>query len=103
EDGIRDFHVTGVQTCALPIFEIPRNPFEHRITPVTPCGSAQRCSSGIAPCFHRVPAQATWHAAPPNGENPCARAGPPHTERRDRDRKSVGEGKKVDAGCQKSA
>src|SRR5690606_39698907 len=25
EDGIRDFHVTGVQTCALPIstFEVP--------------------------------------------------------------------------------
>src|SRR5690606_41037576 len=22
EDGIRDFHVTGVQTCALPIFDI---------------------------------------------------------------------------------
>src|SRR5690606_20384713 len=22
EDGIRDFHVTGVQTCALPIFAI---------------------------------------------------------------------------------
>src|SRR5690606_39673658 len=22
-DGIRDFHVTGVQTCALPIFAIP--------------------------------------------------------------------------------
>src|SRR5690606_40775226 len=22
EDGIRDFHVTGVQTCALPIFEV---------------------------------------------------------------------------------
>src|SRR5690606_40885341 len=21
EDGIRDFHVTGVQTCALPIFD----------------------------------------------------------------------------------
>src|SRR5690606_40801702 len=21
-DGIRDFHVTGVQTCALPIFEL---------------------------------------------------------------------------------
>src|SRR5207302_3614750 len=21
EDGIRDFHVTGVQTCALPIFQ----------------------------------------------------------------------------------
>src|SRR5690606_40002673 len=28
EDGIRDFHVTGVQTCALPIFAqspLPRN------------------------------------------------------------------------------
>src|SRR5207302_5145214 len=26
EDGIRDFHVTGVQTCALPIFpgQVPR-------------------------------------------------------------------------------
>src|SRR5690606_40334532 len=24
EDGIRDFHVTGVQTCALPIFAILR-------------------------------------------------------------------------------
>src|SRR5436309_1089529 len=23
EDGIRDFHVTGVQTCALPIFRLP--------------------------------------------------------------------------------
>src|SRR5207302_6366220 len=22
EDGIRDFHVTGVQTCALPILEV---------------------------------------------------------------------------------
>src|SRR5690606_41095307 len=23
EDGIRDFHVTGVQTCALPLSQIP--------------------------------------------------------------------------------
>src|SRR5690606_39889519 len=23
EDGIRDFHVTGVQTCALPIYQNP--------------------------------------------------------------------------------
>src|SRR5690606_3273909 len=29
EDGIRDFHVTGVQTCALPIFQITN--FEQRI------------------------------------------------------------------------
>src|SRR5207302_7584017 len=28
EDGIRDFHVTGVQTCALPIFELAK---EHEV------------------------------------------------------------------------
>src|SRR5690606_39935398 len=27
EDGIRDFHVTGVQTCALPIAELPPDMF----------------------------------------------------------------------------
>src|SRR5690606_40898231 len=26
EDGIRDFHVTGVQTCALPIWQQPSAP-----------------------------------------------------------------------------
>src|SRR5690606_39661270 len=26
EDGIRDFHVTGVQTCALPIYRRPGPP-----------------------------------------------------------------------------
>src|SRR5690606_41047606 len=26
EDGIRDFHVTGVQTCALPISSLPQAP-----------------------------------------------------------------------------
>src|SRR5690606_39384323 len=28
EDGIRDFHVTGVQTCALPISSLTRSPVE---------------------------------------------------------------------------
>src|SRR5690606_39665194 len=28
EDGIRDFHVTGVQTCALPIFVITEIPYQ---------------------------------------------------------------------------
>src|SRR5690606_16426203 len=27
EDGIRDFHVTGVQTCALPIMALPRRAY----------------------------------------------------------------------------
>src|SRR5215475_15520314 len=29
EDGIRDFHVTGVQTCALPILDALRKPSGH--------------------------------------------------------------------------
>src|SRR5690606_41017422 len=30
EDGIRDFHVTGVQTCALPIYSIVLKRFAER-------------------------------------------------------------------------
>src|SRR5690606_39453505 len=32
EDGIRDFHVTGVQTCALPISSLTRPSFKSSIT-----------------------------------------------------------------------
>src|SRR5690606_429956 len=32
EDGIRDFHVTGVQTCALPILYLYQNGFLHAKT-----------------------------------------------------------------------
>src|SRR5690606_41086962 len=32
EDGIRDFHVTGVQTCALPIYPDRRAPVRRRRT-----------------------------------------------------------------------
>src|SRR5207249_5978819 len=44
EDGIRDRNVTGVQTCALPIWEIsPFGPFTVTVRPatcaVTPWGS----------------------------------------------------------------
>src|SRR5690606_41068092 len=32
EDGIRDFHVTGVQTCALPIFLVrDASPRDHEV------------------------------------------------------------------------
>src|SRR5690606_39433929 len=30
EDGIRDFHVTGVQTCALPIYDYDIDPVHMR-------------------------------------------------------------------------
>src|SRR5690606_40516920 len=44
EDGIRDFHVTGVQTCALPIFrDRKRAGWVHRRNGVEPAvRAAQR-------------------------------------------------------------
>src|SRR6267378_5074586 len=30
EDGIRDLYVTGVQTCALPIFEVKLDPVDNQ-------------------------------------------------------------------------
>src|SRR5690606_41195384 len=40
EDGIRDFHVTGVQTCALPIWLLSesRVPLPHLLLGVTGSG-----------------------------------------------------------------
>src|SRR5690606_39502835 len=32
EDGIRDFHVTGVQTCALPICAVEQQVFVNEVT-----------------------------------------------------------------------
>src|SRR5690606_39590383 len=46
EDGIRDFHVTGVQTCALPIFPPGKPP------PVTwgfPGGTPQMVPHSLSP------------------------------------------------------
>src|SRR5690606_40105419 len=66
EDGIRDFHVTGVQTCALPISRWLRpggrgrtawpNPTAHASSPSRWCtgppartSGARRRTSGIRP------------------------------------------------------
>src|SRR5690606_41024475 len=55
EDGIRDFHVTGVQTCALPIFNIKvaeplREAAGHRALP-----GPRRPVDGHLEPFHRAP------------------------------------------------
>src|SRR5690606_41125042 len=41
EDGIRDFHVTGVQTCALPISE-QRQPEQRRQAWLLPSSEPER-------------------------------------------------------------
>src|SRR5690606_40839517 len=49
EDGIRDFHVTGVQTCALPIY-CRVNP-----SPGRGADSPKHCSNGT--CDSNLPAR----------------------------------------------
>src|SRR5690606_41164570 len=44
EDGIRDFHVTGVQTCALPISDATRASMG---SPEQ--GAQQECNSSLSP------------------------------------------------------
>src|SRR5207253_4780113 len=53
EDGIRDGHVTGVQTCALPIFGIMTGPFPSpgraRLRPSLAELGAEGGSAGVSP------------------------------------------------------
>src|SRR5207302_4025310 len=46
EDGIRDFHVTGVQTCALPIS------LRHRRRQATGSGWRRRWRNAVGQAFH---------------------------------------------------
>src|SRR5690606_39886082 len=47
EDGIRDFHVTGVQTCALPIYTLPRTLARLFTSPASCCALKIWMSSSL--------------------------------------------------------
>src|SRR5207253_5359567 len=51
EDGIRDGHVTGVQTCALPIFGSSRSMTFSPVTSTGPLTIGVTCSAGQFPLF----------------------------------------------------
>src|SRR5690606_39659395 len=59
EDGIRDFHVTGVQTCALPICDGHQEAEEKNQRPsqvghaLRPSGRAPRSPRGWLPTTHQ--------------------------------------------------
>src|SRR5690606_13095799 len=66
EDGIRDFHVTGVQTCALPIFS-PSS--------TSTAGSSPGCAPP-ATASPRTPCPAAPTGSPPGCTPTTARCGP---------------------------
>src|SRR5690606_40495701 len=77
EDGIRDFHVTGVQTCALPIYLCDRDfllvidNFEHVI-------EAAELVAGLLRDCPRLKVLVTLE--PVGGAACCARSSPPRSE-----------------------
>src|SRR5690606_24709213 len=50
EDGIRGFHVTGVQTCALPIFAADMQACAHRSDGHAVCWGHPACRDSSPPC-----------------------------------------------------
>src|SRR5439155_11276251 len=55
EDGIRDGHVTGVQTCALPIWSLARLATYRAIAERWPTPRSHRCVGGLTrPCSARA-------------------------------------------------
>src|SRR2546427_4650737 len=80
EDGIRDLTVTGVQTCALPIFRPrspapPGSPGPGSSTPPTPAGGPTRrpraLASSLGPPYHGAPAQKLMSTPPEIGRASC--------------------------------
>src|SRR5690606_40137091 len=51
EDGIRDFHVTGVQTCALPIFAHLRFASRRRSEPPPASGTTRTTRATLSRTF----------------------------------------------------
>src|SRR5690606_7254325 len=77
EDGIRDFHVTGVQTCALPISPRNGSASAHSSTGGPPCSTAPRRSASRSPRRRRSsrsPSCSTspWTLSPQRSAPPCS-------------------------------
>src|SRR5690606_39309430 len=67
EDGIRDFHVTGVQTCALPIWTASAK------LPSTMRRRPERPWDAIA--IHFAPRSSAWEARTFSGYSPVSTVG----------------------------
>src|SRR5690606_40306806 len=66
EDGIRDFHVTGVQTCALPISSWPPHlalAFANDPANLVPTSAATNQDKGADDAARWLPPNAGYHCA----------------------------------------
>src|SRR5690606_40139607 len=70
EDGIRDFHVTGIQTCALPIYMAVRLP--RRAAAETSCAAGPATATPLRRGGRRTPVSRA--ACPPTGSRAAGRA-----------------------------
>src|SRR5690606_39714753 len=89
DDGIRGFHVTGVQTCALPISD------RAGCRTVRVCDLPAGAGRGCATEGHGT---GGWHGDHDRlavAVDPCADARPERVRPKEKDRKSVVEGKSV--------
>src|SRR5207302_8344289 len=83
EDGIRDFHVTGVQTCALPIFPDLRSDRRHpRIRPTIGRGRAKPPRRAAARGSSARALRETARDSPPRPGSSPARTASRSEERR---------------------
>src|SRR5690606_39547480 len=99
EDGIRDFHVTGVQTCALPIF--PSSVPERRGAPAAPAGPGRAESSADGGWAGRPMRSSRMALAPGIGrpKTGTVECSVPAVWITSLDRKSVVEGKRGEVGA----
>src|SRR5690606_9358100 len=84
EDGIRDFHVTGVQTCALPILEFFKSTVPNEFT-LDGLNIVLDCANGatyhVAPkVFRELGAKVTVIGANPDGLNINLNVGSTHLD-----------------------
>src|SRR5690606_39563982 len=70
EDGIRDFHVTGVQTCALPIY--PEAGITRKATPACTARRARQEYLAFGPLIRRPP---PWRTRAPRKRSEERRVG----------------------------
>src|SRR5690606_40293629 len=89
EGGIRDFHVTGVQTCALPIYrEVRRIEPVHRREPLEDVVGDAVNDLLVAPVHDRV--QAAERAEPRRGARAAQEAVALDQDRRRAEERRVG-------------